>query len=245
MTDLALPAGPGATWQNVWATTWRLLTFRASAEELVQLNKRHLLFGLLCTWAVGVGRYWDNPRVHLLQHLGVGSVIYVFVLALLLWVILWPLKPRHWSYFRVVTFVSLVSPPAILYAIPVEHFYSIHTANKLNVLFLALVATWRVALLFFFLRRLGEMSWFTIFVAALLPLTLIVVTLSILNLERVVFNIMGGITEETASDASYEILLLLSYFSIIMFLPILLCYVVLAFQTLTESRRKARESDLS
>lgn len=237
MTD---PAG-----SNVWATTWRLLTFRASAEDLIQLNKRHLLFGLLCTWAVGIGRYWDNPRVSLLQHLGVGSVIYVFVLALLLWVILWPLRPRHWSYFRVLTFVSLVSPPAIFYAIPVEYFYSIHTANNINVFFLAIVATWRVALLFFFLRRLGGLSWVSIVVGALLPLTLIVVTLTILNLGKVVFDVMGGITEETARDASYEVLLLLSYLSIIMFLPILLCYLALVAQAFAESRRKARESDLS
>src|SRR3712207_7552248 len=44
-----------------------------------------LAFGLACTWLVGVGRYWDNPRASLLQHLGVGSVVYVFALALLLW----------------------------------------------------------------------------------------------------------------------------------------------------------------
>lgn len=230
---------------NIWATAWRLLTFRASTEDLIQLNKRHLLFGLLCTWVVGIGRYWDNPRANFLQHLGVGSVIYVFVLALLLWFIMWPLKPRHWSYFRVLTFVSLVSPPAILYAIPVEYFYSIHTANGVNVWFLAIVATWRVALLFFFLRRLGGMGWASIVVSALLPLTLIVVTLTMLNLERVVFNLMGGLAEESGGDASYEFLLVLSFLSIIMLLPILICYLALVAHTSGESKRKARESDVS
>ena len=136
-------------------TAWRLISFRLSHTELVQVGWKHLAFGLGCTWFVGVGRYWDNPRVSILQHLGVGSVAYIFVLALFLWLMVWPLRPRHLSYFRVLTFISLVSPPAILYAIPIEHFYSVDTANTINLLFLGVVAAWRVALLVFFLRRLG------------------------------------------------------------------------------------------
>src|SRR5215813_7250088 len=140
--------GIGSGWRDVVGTTWRLLTFRATSTELVSLNRGHLFFGLLCTWIVGIGRYWDNPRVPILQRLGIGSVIYVFLLSLLLWLVLWPLRPKHCSYFRVLTFVTLVSPPAILYAIPVEHFFSIDTSNTINAWFLAIVATWRVALLF-------------------------------------------------------------------------------------------------
>lgn len=239
MTHLPAPENHLSTWRNVLATSWRLLTFRATGEELGLLNQKHLFFGLLCTWLVGIGRYWDNPRVHLTQRLGVGSVIYVFILSLLLWVVLWPLRPKRCTYFRVLTFVSLVAPPAILYAIPVEHFYSIDTANSLNVLFLAIVATWRVALLLFFLRRLGELDWFSIIVAALLPLTLIVVTLTALNLEKIVFDLMGGIRERTAGDDSYFVLIMLSYLSILLFIPLLLSYVVLALQGWI---RKKRES---
>src|SRR6266576_1888990 len=102
----------------------------------MQLGWRHFAAGLFCTWLVGMGRYWDNPRVGLLQHLGVGSIVYGFILSLFLWLMIWPLRPRNWSYFRVFTFVTLVSPPAILYAIPVQMFYPLDTANSINALFL-------------------------------------------------------------------------------------------------------------
>lgn len=223
-------------WRDVPRSMSRLIVFRISQTELIQLGWKHLVFGLLCTWLVGMGRYWDNPRVGLLQHLGVGSVIYVFILSLFLWLIVWPLRPRHWSYFRVLTFVSLVSPPAILYAIPVENFLSLDTANTINASFLAIVASWRVALLVFFLRRLGELDWFSIIVATLLPITLIVVTLTVLNLDKVVFDLMSGIVERSPNDTSYTILMLLSWLSILLFIPILICYLVMTAYRFTASR---------
>ena len=233
------------SWGEVVRTALRLIFFRVSQAELVQVGWKQLAFGLGSAWLVGSGRYWDNPRVGLVQHLGVGSVVYVFILALFLWLIVWPLRPRHWSYFRVLTFVSLVSPPAILYAIPVEYFYPVDTANGFNLLFLAVVATWRVALLVFFLRRLGELDWFSILIATLLPLTLIVVTLTVLNLEKAVFDIMGGIRESTASDASYGFLFLLSYLSVLIFIPLVICYLVMAISRLVEflKQRKRAENE--
>jgi len=149
MTAYAERHLPG--WQSVFATAWRILTFRASREELISLSYRHLALGILCTWLVGMGRYYDNPRVGLLQHLGLGSVVYVFVFSLFIWLVIWPLRPGPWNYLRVCTFVSLVSPPAILYAVPVERFFDIATANSINAWFLVAVATWRVALLIYFL----------------------------------------------------------------------------------------------
>jgi len=50
----------------------------------MELGGMHLMFGLLCAWLAGMGRYWDDPGAHLLQRLGVGSVIYVFALSFLL-----------------------------------------------------------------------------------------------------------------------------------------------------------------
>jgi hypothetical protein len=209
----------------VVSTTARLLTFRATRDQLIHLNNRHLLFGLLCTWIVGIGRYWDNPRVGLLQHLGIGSVIYIFVLALLLWLIIWPLRPEGWNYLRVLTFISLVSPPALLYAIPLQYFTSIDTANTVNTIFLAVIATWRVALLIFLLSRLGRLDPFSIIVGSILPLTLVVVTLAILNLERVVFDVMRGFIEPSINDQSYGVLVVLTYISFFAFIPLLIVYV--------------------
>src|ERR1035438_6104090 len=118
-------------------TTVRLLTFRSSAEELSALNYRHLAFGLICTWLVGMGRWWEDPKANLLQHPGIGSVAYVFVLAFFLWLVLWPLTPPHWSLLNVLIFVTLASPPAILYAIPVRHGLALQTAQTFRLWFLA------------------------------------------------------------------------------------------------------------
>jgi hypothetical protein len=69
---------------NVFRTVARLLTFRLTQKEFLELGGMHLVFGLLCAWLAGMGRYWDDPGAHLLQRLGVGSVIYVFALSFLL-----------------------------------------------------------------------------------------------------------------------------------------------------------------
>lgn len=145
----------------------RLLTFRLSRDGFRSFNRSHLILGLVFTWLVGMGRWWDDPGANLLQHLGVGSVVYVFVLAGLLWLVVRPFSPENWKYCHVLTFVALTSPPAILYAIPVERFTELSTAREINVWFLATVAAWRVALLFFYLRRSARLTLFAVVVATL------------------------------------------------------------------------------
>jgi hypothetical protein len=217
------------TTPNILSTVVRLLTFRITREEFLQFNHKHLAVGVAATWLVGMGRWWDDPGARLLQHLGAGSVTYIFLLALLLWLVIWPLKPQGWSYRHVLTFVSLTSPPAILYAIPVERFAGLETARTLNVWFLAVVAAWRVALLFFYLSRYARLTAFSIAVAALLPITLIVVTLTVLNLERAVFDVMGGLRDGgTANDSAYGVLVALTFFSMLLFIPLLICYIFLS-----------------
>lgn len=186
----------------------RLLTFRLSREQTLALDRRHLGAGLVATWLVGMGRWWDDPGAGLLQKLGLGSVIYAFVLALVLWLVVLPLRPADWSYRRVLTFVVMTSPPAILYAIPVERLTDLRTAGQLNLWFLAAVATWRVALLLRFFVVLPKIGVVKAVIAALLPLSAIVTVLTVLNLHRVVFSIMGGIAEadRSAHDAAYGVL---------------------------------------
>jgi len=188
-----------------------------------------------------MGRYWDDPKAKLVQHLGLGSVIYIFILSMFVWVVIWPLRPKEWSYSKVLTFVSLTSLPAILYAIPVERFLSLQIARSVNAWFLAVVASWRVALLIVFLKRYAQLGGFQIIVSTLLPLTLIVTTLTILNLERAVFDIMGGLREGggTANDQAYAVLFTVTYFSVILFVPLLLIYVGLIVNGFVE-RRAAR-----
>lgn len=194
---------------------WRFLTFRQPSRDLREHWKAYLGFGLVFTWLAGIGRYWDNPRAHLWQHLGLGSVAYVFVLALILWGLLAPLRPKSWSYRNVLLFVALTSPPALLYAIPVERFLSMDHARAANAWFLALVALWRVALYSTFLKRVAGLTKGGLFVGTLLPLVLIVVALAALNLEHVVFELMSGIHEsdQSANDNAYGVVVALAFFS--------------------------------
>jgi hypothetical protein len=206
---------------------WRLLTFRSIGPGVRTRYWAYLAFGLAFTWLAGIGRYWDNPRAQLWQQLGLGSLIYVFVLSFLLWVIVWPLRPSNWTWRNLLLFVTLTSPPAVLYAIPVERFMDADGARLSNMLFLAVVAIWRVALYWNFLRGPARLPAGASFVALLLPLALIVVALSVFNLEHAVFEIMAGIAPGTSADAAYFVVLVLSLFSVLGAPFILIAYAIL------------------
>jgi hypothetical protein len=218
----------------------RFLTFRLSREEYLALDKGHLGFALACTWIVGIGRWWDDPKAGLLQHSGLGSVVYACVLAAVLWLIVLPLEPRDWTYARVLTLVAMTAPPGILYAIPVERFFDMSTAGQLNLWFLALVAAWRVALLIHFLIRFPLIGWVQALLCALFPITAIVTALSALNLHRVVFNIMGtiGDANRTAHDAAYGVL-----FTLMVLSWLLLPLTISGYLTVVAiARRRAKEA---
>lgn len=208
------------------SAVWRLLTFRISREELLALDQGHLVLGLAGTWLVGMGRYWDDAGARMVQKSGLGSLVYVFVLSFILWVLVKPYFVEGWSYRGVLTFVTLTSFPGLLYAIPVERYTDIDTAASINLWFLAVVAAWRLALLFFYLRRFSGLNFAYITIVALLPVCLIIVTLTVLNLERGVFQIMGGIREKTSDDAVNGLLFLLSLFSIMASGPLVIGYGV-------------------
>lgn len=202
---------------------FRLLTFRQPSAEIARRPGAYLALGFFFTLLAGMGRYWDNPRAHLWQKLGLGSVVYTFVLAAILWGLVRPLRPARWSYRNVLTFVTLTAPPALLYAIPVERFFVRQMAEDVNVAFLAIVAAWRVALLVLFLRRVAALSPLAVGVSATLPLTLIVGALAALNLEHVVFNFMAGNTSQDgpANLGAYFAVLVLAWISMLA-APILL-----------------------
>ncbi len=219
-------------WTELLRDVGRLLTFRRMGPGVRTHAAAYLGFGLAMTWLAGIGRYWDNPRAELWQIAGLGSLAYVFSLALVLWLLILPLRARRWSYRNVLLFVCLTSPPALLYATPVERFMSGEAALAANAWFLGIVASWRVALLLVFLKRdAGLRAWEAI-VACLLPLALIVVSLALLNLEHVVFNLMSGIRAEDRSvnDAAYLVVLTLSYFSFLASPLLAIAYLWLVFR---------------
>lgn len=223
-------------WKEVARDTLDLLTFRISRERLRSLGNRHLQFGLLATWVVGIGRWWDDPSANVFQHLGVGSVAYVFVLALLLHLVVAPIGPEHWGYRRILTLITLTAPPAILYAIPVELFLGVDVAAAVNAWFLAIVATWRVSLLVFYLRRGAGLDRVRCVVGTFLPLAGIVSVLTWLNLAQGTVAVMGGLRETTSSDITNWIVMLLSVLSTLL-LPVFgLAWIVLAVITWRRSR---------
>lgn len=206
---------------------------------MLSFNTRHFLTGLIGTWLVGMGRYWDDDRASLLQKLGLGSVIYIFLLALFIWLIVQPFRIACWTYFRVLIFISLTSYPAILYAIPVERFVSIGTANSINVWFLAIVALWRLFLLYYFLKQFTRLSAGNILTITFMPICLIISALTALNLHRVVFNIMGGIRNPTPHDSSYFVLMFLTVISMILSIPLLIAYSIAVYS----SRKKMMKEE--
>ena len=211
---------------------YRFLTFRPVSSAIQIHWKAFLVFGLVFTWLAGVGRYWDNPKAHLWQYLGLGSVAYVFVLAAMVFVLVLPLGPRNWSYRNVLLFITLTAPPAVLYAIPVELFMTPSAARTTNAWFLAVVAIWRVGLFSAFLRHVAKLSPGAAIIATLLPLTIIVVTLSFLNLEHVVFDLMSGTKpgDRSPNDSAYGVVVTLSMLSFLAAPVLAIGYFTLIFR---------------
>lgn len=221
-------------------TIFRLLACKLRREEILQFNKTHFIAGFIGTWIVGMGRYWDDNNASILQHLGLGSVIYIFILSSFIWLIVKPFYVDNWNYFIVLTFIGLTSFPAIFYAIPVEKFFSIETANGINAWFLAIVAAWRLALLYYFLKHFTRLSIGNITTITLMPVCLIITTLFALNLHHVVFEMMGGIRNPSPHDSSYLVLMLLTGISALLTLPLIIVYVIGIYNRIQERKIKEK-----
>lgn len=194
----------------------RLLTFRLTAEKAEKFGRPHFYLGLFGTWMAGIGRYWDHPSAGLAQRAGLGSLGYILVMAALLWVVFRPVVGAKADFWKLLTFVSLTSFPAWLYAIPVERFMSIDAATRMNIWFLAAVALWRVMLLLHHARGVFGLTAGPLVVCCLLPLTVIIALLAMLNLEHAVFSIMGGLRQTTPNDGAYMVILVLSWLSVLL-----------------------------
>jgi hypothetical protein len=170
----------------------RLLTFRSPREELLGLDTSHLILGLATTWLVGMGRYWHVPHASWVQRVGFASLLYVGALSLALWVICLPLRPEAWSFRRTLTFVSLLSPPAALQAIPLRDFADYSQARVLGAWLLGAITLWRAALLIWFLVRSARLRPLEAFLSVLLPLDLIVIALSHFQVRHEIGAFVNG-----------------------------------------------------
>jgi len=183
----------GRASRSVGGSIWQLLTLRMTRREFNRLSLQHFAAGMIGVWIVGMGRWYDDPSAGLMQKMGVGSVVYVFILAAALWVIFAPLQPVRWRYFQVLTMVTLTSFPAILYAIPVETFLPPQTAADANLSFLIIVATWRVAMLVTLLRRYAALSWPKTIAGIAFPCLSLMTLLAIGSLLDEIAETMGGV----------------------------------------------------
>lgn len=179
----------------------RFLFLLVSRDELLNVGWVHLAWGLVATLIAGMGRWWDDDDAVLLQSLGFGSVIYVFVLAALIWFITMAMHAPNWTYMRVLTYITLTAPLAWIYALPVELFMSADEAANTNINFLIVVSMWRMVLLLWLLMMVARLSAVATAVAWLLPPVAILSALSMLNLHHVVIvSGMGGVREPIAYD---------------------------------------------
>jgi hypothetical protein len=217
--------------------TLRFLSFRRPSAALYEHSRAFVVFGLVCAWLAGIGRYWDHPNAYFWQYLGLGSVIYVLLLASLLWLLLWPVCIRRVRWRSVLIFVALTSPLAWLYALPVERWMSTEDAAGANSTFLLIVALWRVILLVLFLRRVARLTHLESSILCGLPLTLIVAALALLNLEHATFELMAGLGELDPRGPSYFLVQLLAAGSLLISPVLLAGYGLICYYTAKERKQ--------
>lgn len=237
--------------REVLTTIGRLLVFRPAIPDLKRLGPLYLGTGLVLAGIAGVGRHLDNPKLPAWQRMGSDSILYVFVFAAILWLVLWPMRPRNWNYATILVFVGMTAPPAFLYALPAlfgpngfaawfggAPLLSAAHVPAIKVWLLLIVSVWRVALMIVFLHRSAGLTGFSLLVAALTPLALIVVTLTLLNLDRAVFDFMGGRMERTVNDGAYAVLAFMTMTSLRVSPVLAIAYIaVCVHRYLLRSRR--------
>jgi hypothetical protein len=228
------------------AKIWRVLTFRASRKDFVRANTTDFVVAMLFVWVAGIGRHWDRTAGDWWKNFGLGSVGYVFVLALLFYLVIrFAPGKRYPRYFQVVTFVAMTGPPALLYAIPVEMIFpdpKFRTANTINAVFLAVVALWRVFLLAYFLRTM-RISTAQAFYGMTVPIALILMIIVMTDSTYSMVMHMGGFHVVTPHDKENEGVLLFAILSMMaasVLVPAYLLHVaVVAYQRFAK-RRLAR-----
>jgi hypothetical protein len=212
--------------KDILVTTGRMLIFLPARPDLRNHGALYMGAALLFSWLAGIGRYWDRTDAEWWQYLGLGSVGYIFVLATFLWLVIWPLGAQNWRFVNVLVFLGLTAPIGFLYAIPFQKFMSMDAAQLANVWLLSTISVWRVLLLFRFLQTAGRLPPFASIIGTLVPITVIVVFLAVLNLEKSIAMGMGGIEEPPASpeDGLVDVFLNLGVLAIFSAIPLLLMY---------------------
>lgn len=181
------------------------LTFRATPEMYDRIGVEHAVLGFTTTWLVGIARNWDYPDAPYVARAGLGSLAYIFVLALVLFVMAWPISYEKRNYWHVLTAISMTAGPGLVYGIPVEMFMSVEGAQGANLIFLLIVAAWRVALASHYLFRGCQNGIREVLAILLLPISLIVIALVSTGRAGYVMQFMGGLRrDQSAPNATVD-----------------------------------------
>lgn len=204
----------------------RILTFRATCGDIENDVWPLLLIGVLLTWAVGFGRWWDDPReLPYFARMGFGSVLYVFVLSGLLWVISYPLAKEKVGYADFAAFVAATSVPGFVYALPIEAISASSTASFYNIAALVFVSAYRVSLLLWFLSKILDMKHWRATVCAFLPISGITFFISLADFGDKIVNMMGGFRGNVSQTASQAVVLWIGYVSFCAAPILLIAYI--------------------
>lgn len=183
----------------------RFLTFRGTPEMFDRIGIEHAILGFATTWIVGIARNWDYPDAPDFARMGLGSLAYILLLSLVIFLMAWPISYEKRNYWHVLTCVSMTAAPGLIYGVPVEKFVSIEAAQGANVAFLAVVATWRVGLAIHYLLRGCQNSALAVASILMLPISLVVIGLVQTGRAGYVIEIMGGLNRNrTGPDVAVD-----------------------------------------
>ena len=231
---------------EVLVTELKFLAFRSVRPDMKRLRWHFLALGLVSSWLVGVGRYWDVSDALWWQQAGLGSLVYTVFMSAFLWALVMAMQPENWTYLNVLTFVGMTAPPGLLYALPVESLLDTESAFAANQIFLLVVSLWRVALLWQFLRRSGRLARVPAFLALSFPLALIMAFITLRQLQASVMSGMSGNRgqqEREAPDIGQWIVGYVGQASIVFCPIIFIGYAITAAGIDSRKSREARQVD--
>lgn len=190
-------------------TIWRVLTFRATYEELTRNAIMMCIIGMGITIAVGIGRYYDDPRpLDIGKVMGLGSLAYAIVFAFTVFILLLPFGKKI-RYIDSLAFLTATAAPGFVYALPIELMVSDALAYQYNLVALLFVSAYRVSLFIWFLKKVCDLSALQTAVVTLLPLSTIVAALMLSNRMVLILDAMGGFrgaTEPTRIEETLRVI---------------------------------------
>lgn len=223
--------------RTILADFVRFAFFKPLQGDVGARSTAYLVTGLSITWIVGFGRTWDFETAPLWLRTGLHSVAYALVLAALIWAVTLALRPARWTYRNVLLMVTMTALPGLIYAIPVERILPADAARGVNLIFLLIVASWRMALFYRFLRKVALLPPGATLVAWLLPPALIAAPLSAFGMLDAVMRGMSGIQGPAQPGEIPEVAIILLALATWLALPVLLCaFVVIALARRREMR---------